>query len=1109
MIGKRIKPVLSLLIFAFFSGSLFSQFYNGINMNFGKNRVQYYDFYWQYYRFDRFDTYFNEYGRDLALYVEWYANKEIKRIETLLDYNLEKRIIFLVYNKLTDFRQSNVGLITGIDDHNTGGVTKITNNKVSLYYEGDHKKFNKQISSAIAEIILNEMLFGDDLSENVANSTLLSVPGWFSKGLLSYLGENWSVEIEDNVKDGILSGRFKKYNRLTGDESVYAGHSFWKYIEKNYGRSVIPNIIYIARINKNLRTGFLSVLGTSLRSLSKDWYAYYYDKFSTYADKPSDEGDVVLKKPKKTRIYNKIKVNPNGDYIAYVSNELGQYRLWLYHGATGKTKCLLKREHKIDQIPDYTFPVTAWHPGGRILTYITEEKGGLKLWFYNVEDKTLNVRNLLYFEKVLDFAYAPDGSKFVLSAVKEGKTDIYVHTLASATDEQITNDLADDLNPRFFDKSRKIIFSSNRLSDSLQSVAPNAMEFSNFFKLYTIPYPSKNQNLTLISDSRYANQLQPEEISGSKFAYLGDNNGIINRYIAEYDSAISLIDTSIHYRYFTVTHPVTNNPRNILEHDYNKKNNLLGQIFLKKNKTFLFKKNLETPDEPINLANTEYKKEQIKSIKQKEAADSIKKLDANPLGPNDFLASTTDDSLKTEMVRKGNVNAIDINRYIFEIERKPTASAQGADSIPLNTTGEKSDTSARQPGNKGPQIIIYQPAFYVNSLVSQVDFTFLNASYQSFNGSGSYYNPGFNFNIKLGAIDLFEDYKITGGLMFGVDFDSNEYLLSIENLKYRLDKQIIFHRQVFKTILTQSEDESYFVKNTTEEGFYSLRYPLNQVFSIRGTASIRHDRIAFLTVNDLRLLDKPNIHNVWLGLKAELVFDNSRPLGINLHTGTRWKVFGEAYKQVNRGKSDLFVVGGDFRHYQVIHRNLILANRVAGSTSFGGSRLIYYLGAVDNWINLSSRIPTFDNSIRIDDQEKYAFQAIATNMRGFSQNIRNGNSFLVSNNELRWPFITYFANYPVSSSFWSSLQLVGFFDVGSAWTGLTPFSGKNSYEQDQAGDNQINMVVDLNHPPFVFGYGYGVRAQILGYFMRFDWAWGVEDNVILPNVFYFSLNLDF
>ena len=375
---QRLKLGL-LTAFCLVATSVSAQFYNGLQMSFGKNRVQYDHFYWQYYRFEKFDIYFNQFGQELAEYTEWSASRQIKRLESLLDYTLEKRIIFLVYNNLSDFRQSNIGLVTGNDDYNIGGNTRIVNNKVFLYFEGDHNKFQHQISAAIAQVILNQMLYGNELRENVANSTLINLPEWFTKGLLSYFSESWSVDIEDHVKEGILSGKYKKINRLTGDDAVYAGHSFWKYIEKTYGRSVIPNIIYLTRVNKNSKNGFLNVVGSSLKVLSAEWLKYYQNKYKAYAGEIADAGNSVLKHPKKRRIYEQVKASPDGSHIAYVSNEMGQYRIWLYDMKTGKKKCLLRREHRLDQIPDYSFPVLCWHPSGQILTFMIEAKGGLKL----------------------------------------------------------------------------------------------------------------------------------------------------------------------------------------------------------------------------------------------------------------------------------------------------------------------------------------------------------------------------------------------------------------------------------------------------------------------------------------------------------------------------------------------------------------------------------------------------------------------------------------------------------------------------------------------------------------------------------------------------------
>src|SRR6185369_11242184 len=64
----------------------------------------------------------------------------------------------------------------------------------------------------------------------------------------------------------------------------------------------------------------------------------------------------------------------------------------------------------------------------------------------------------------------------------------------------------------------------------------------------------------------------------SNIAYLSDENGIVNRYVAHLDSAISFVDTSEHYRLIVHTFPQTNYARNILSQDINNKRNRLSEI---------------------------------------------------------------------------------------------------------------------------------------------------------------------------------------------------------------------------------------------------------------------------------------------------------------------------------------------------------------------------------------------------------------------------------------------------------------------------------------------------------------------------------------------------
>jgi hypothetical protein len=164
------------------------------------------------------------------------------------------------------------------------------------------------------------------------------------------------------------------------------------------------------------------------------------------------------------------------------------------------------------------------------------------------------------------------------------------------------------------------------------------------------------------------------------------------------------------------------------------------------------------------------------------------------------------------------------------------------------------------------------------------------------------------------------------------------------------------------------------------------------------------------------------------------------------------------------------------------------------------------MGGVDNWI-----LPRFKQDVEIKNADQYVFQTLATNMRGFIQNARNGNSFAVVNSELRMPLFRYLSSRPLRSEFLNNFQIIGFGDLGTAWTGPNPFSEENSlFTTVIASPNspiEITLKNQLN--PLIGGYGWGIRSKVLGYFVRLDWAHGVQDGLILKRVFYISLNTDF
>jgi hypothetical protein len=1090
---RNIKRLIIILITCIFYLNASGQFYNGLQMSFGKNKVQYRDYYWQFYRFDNFDCYFNEYGRDLAEFTADYATKKLAEIEDFFDYSLEKRILFIIFNKNSEYKQSNIGLVTFEDDsYNTGGFNRIIKNKVMLYYEGDHEAYKQQIAASITEVIINEMLYNADTKDRVSSSSLIYLPDWYIKGLIRYVGGGWDYEAENRVKDGLKSGKFKNINHLEYDDALDAGTSFWRFIGKKYGNALIPNIIYLTKIYKNVDDGFQYVIGQNLKDLLKEWKTFYSQEYSDDKDRPSDDGNIVVKS-KKEQIYQQVKVSPGGEYIAYVTNDWGRKRIWIYNQATGKRKIIFRKEPRFEQVVDNTYPVIAWHPSGKILTYINDEKSDLEMYFYRVNEKKTEKRLLLYFDKVLDFSYSPEGSRLIFSAVKDGITDIYIHTIASGTNEQITRDIADDLNPSFLkDSPDEILFSSNRLTDTLTNTASPFEKVAPTFDLFTYDLAKKNNVLIRLSEGKYTDRLQANEVAKNEFSYVGNQNGIFNRYTAKFDSSISFIDTTSHYRYFIDSRPNTNYDRNIRNQSLVAGTDRLGEVIFS-NRKYVLRKGLQSESNSIpegELINTTLRNEKNQYFHK---ADSIEQLRQWLVGEEKKMMDTLKKPLYEYYIKD---EPIDINHYIFEKEKQNY----------YNQLWRKKymDIDLDTGQLNLPLIRIYETSFYNNYLATQIDFSFLNYSYQVYSGGAPYFNPGFNILTKFGTVDLFEDYRITGGFRFAGNFDSNEYLLSVENLKGKFDKQLIYHRQTYF-----SYDDSSLFKTHTQNIYLSLSKPITPVLALKGTLSYRYDQHIFLAT-DPATLNYKNTYQHWVSLKGEVIFDNTRKRTINIYFGTRFKIFGEYYREVTRSKSDMVVLGLDFRKYIRIDRELIWANRFAASTSFGPTKLLYYMGGVDNWMGyLFNSTPMFDNTIPVTPNVNYGFQTLATNMRGFAQNVRNGNSFALINSEIRWPFVRYFAGHPLRSSFLNSLQVVGFGDIGTAWSGKSPWSGQNGYDIQRLTNGPVSVTLDSNRDPIVEGFGVGGRAQIFGYFVRADWAWGIENNYILPRIFYLSFSLDF
>ncbi|MFA8449112.1 MAG: hypothetical protein ACEPOW_00290 [Bacteroidales bacterium] len=1065
-------------------------------MTFGKNRVQYKDFIWLYYRFDRLDTYFYQGGAELAQFTSKTAKAELHNMEKRLGYKLEEKIQFLVFNNYSDLRQTNIGLQENESyNYNTGGISHIKGNRVLLYFDGDHNHLRIQIREGIAEMIFNQMVYGSSVGAQIKNNALIYIPEWYKKGLVSYLAESWNTEKDNELRDLFLHNKVKKFNQILSEHTALAGHSMWYFIEQTYGMNSLNALVQMSRLNHGVELSLLYALGVNTKQLFREWYKFYERIYS------SEQFDAVSGKllPLKYRKYRKITAinkQPGGQIIAYATNELGQSSLFLYDKIKGKSKRCYKKGFRVGEFQDLSYPLLSWHPMGKILAFIVEEKGLIFLHLYNPATREIEVRNMHQFTKISQFSFNNNGTHLILAGVRNGQSDLFYFNIAANSYKQLTDDIYDDLYPVFSEHNDYIYFSSNRPHDSLSPLIENQRPLKNL-NVFAYAFKNKHDQLINISKTKNGNCIYPKVRKDNSLFYLSDESGIRNVYLGAIDSTINHVDTIVHYRYTAKAYPITNLTQSVDYLDVDQRDQDMFVLSRENDMHKAYKIDFTAlPKEKVVVEETVFyrRKLEVRDLQKKKRSS----LSHNKKRKRFYVSRRGGDDKEREVGSKEFV-ALENSKDTTAVDLN----------IPLPSYEDLLDTMSF------PKKRNYYVEFFINKVTARLDYSYLNTNYQPYtggkndfffgpDGGGSsssnpiYLNGGYNGFFELGISDLMEDHRLSGGVKLSPDLVNNEYIASYSNLKNRTDYKLTFHRQIYENSKTDGIQRVY-----SHEMILQASYPFNEALSWKSSLAYRNQHGLYLAV-DTYSLSMPKTTQNWGILRQELVFDGTRSLGLNLYEGSRYKLFGEYYQLFDKLNENLFVLGLDIRKYIRIHRDFIWANRLAASTSFGRNKLLYYMGGVDSWLT-----PKFSSKTPVDYRERWAFQTLATNMRGFKQNIRNGNNFVVFNSELRFPVLKYIMNRPLRSDLLNNFQIVGFGDIGTAWTGWDPFSKENALYTYYIHNGPMRIRVETDKDPLVGGFGTGLRTRLLGYFIRTDLAWGIENAVVQDPVFYVSLSLDF
>ncbi len=1070
---------------------------------YGRNRIQHENFDWRYLDSDNFDVYFYQGSDAIAREVIDYLESEFERITDLIGYPPYSKTKVFLYNSVEDLQQSNVGL----NDYglSAGGETKFVKPYIEIANPGSMSELKEELLYKVSAAIVNEMMYGGNLKDMFQSSVLLNLPDWFIDGAALYVAKGWSIEMDDYVRELMELKKPKKLNRLQGHDALLAGQSVWNFIAEKYGRGAIANILNYTRIIRNEEKSVTITLGVSYDQLMQDWLNFYTesrnDVFSSYS-LPGEE--LLVEKNKKDDILGQVRFNADGSRLAYVLNHDGKHEVIVRTVESGKEEVIMSGGFKVaEQEIDYTMPLIDWADTTRL--GVIHTKGGIvNFTLVDVESKNRLPRRLGRFEQVNSLSFSDNGRLFVISGVVKGKNDLYLLSSLRDRTKRLTEDLYDDVDPVFIPGTNTILFSSNRRTDSLRVDEENQMDvISENYNLFAYDLDTTTNVLTRITNT-VSKDVMPYAVDRNTFLYLSDQKGIRNLF--KYN-----VETGIYTQ-------LTNYASSILSYDYYENGSDLSFVLSDEMTQRIYYNSSFNTDAQIFTPQTrrqqmiQAREFQRKRMQQQETGETIQDIVRRKLNREEVqnVDTVRVDSLPTlerpiieqnepapeqqaEEAQEADPDVINTDDYQFEENVRENDQPTTADNFlaqyRLRRTG--SNVSGPYP---------YEPRFSADNLVT----TFV-------------IDPIRNFGVKLETqmADMLENHRFTGGVMMTTDLRSGDIYGEYQYLKYILDYSLGFERNVI--YWDRGNNLHKYAKNTINFG---VAYP----FTPRTRLSIK-PFYTFTTFNDLEAVPRtpPEFSGSqtdhYAGANIELIYDNSTINGMNLIEGTRAKASFTHYAGLNSKDITFSNFYVDVRHYQKIYKHIILATRGYYGSFFGNAPKQYLLGGMDNWIvndtNEEGNNNPLDPSIERNNSD-LLFVKFATSLRGFDYATLVGENTLLFNAELRIPLIRTIQNGPIASNFFKNLQFIGFFDIGSAWTGASPFESDNNIStvvipSNPAQRELSNFVIQLKNfrNPWLYSYGAGLRTTLLGYYVKFDVAWPVEDYETGSATLHVTLGFDF
>jgi len=1080
---------------------------------FGKNKVQYRNFDWEFIQTDHFDIYFYDSAYFLAKFTAQELEHSYSIVTEQLHYYVARRIPVFIYNSHNDFQQTNI--TWDVLSEGVQGFTEAFKNRMVLHFMGSYAEYRHLIHHELTHAVIYDLLYGQFFKSILSSRRLFNLPLWFAEGYAEYSSNGgWTTDADMTVRDATINSYLLPPDYM-GFLSYTEGFALVKYIVDTYGLDKLSEILKRGKALTTMDKALESSIGMNSEQL--------YEKFSmemkkrywpdiSQRDEPKDFAKQLTNHEKDGSFYNEKPVfSPSGSTLAIFSNQTGYSEIFLISAINGKRLARLvkgERNAALESLRWYTSGMS-FSPDGDNLVFVSKANGEDALNFLKIDGKDIYLRKKFGLMSIISPAWSPDGKDVAFSALSGPRRNLYLYDLESDELTQLTHDRYDEVDVAWYPDGERVIFSTDRPHPDDYVIIDTSQFLYGNYNLQSLDIKTGRISPILVGPGQNTEPVVSPD--GSKIAFVSNRNGIDNIYVFYIDSS----------RVLAATNALTD-----------------------------AKSPSWSPDSKMIAFSTFYKGGyDIYLIK-----DIAPKGDNGILIPTDFILGKYDNKVEWARNAPGSRDIVgsEGTTMVDEIPRDdpdfPTAGALGrhrwgdlVDTLPdrpkvetqapdtstavaeavADTTGAEADSGVVevQPDTTKEDIYVYnapaEDSVYeeMGDLASETgeDSFVFEESVDSLNADSlDNLLPSGEYRVRPYKTRFTPDI-IAGGLQYDSFFGFRGQSVFIFS-DYLGDHQIMIATDLVNTI-DQSNIQFYYFYNRYRVDFHigmfhTKNYYLNamdELFSDRyygllGGLSWPRSKYTRVELNSaMFFIDRKNYDNVLEDRNVRVSTATLSWIHDTVLWGITGPVNGRRYKLTLEGATPVFEETSvdywsaelDYRQYIKLGRPFSLALRASGGFSEGSFPKTYYLGGTTN------KIGSVSVGNEVYDVENLYFSNIITPLRGYQYYEIHGTRYAMANIEIHFPFIDYFVmRYPLHMGL-SHINGAIFLDMGAAWDDDTLFKGGTSKD----GARLIGIKS---------GYGFGARANLGFLVLRYDLAWKTDFRSVAPHTMhYFSLGTDF